>query len=140
MPKLNDTNYANATPVAADYMPFVRDSNGDVKTVTMQALADLLQSLASLNLSVTVISVTTTLSTQQLVIASAGGAIDLDLPASSLNTGRGYRVYNSGAGDVTLDPNGSDTIGGASSLVLSNGESVTIYSDGLGNWATFGQP
>jgi hypothetical protein len=140
MSVVNDSNYPAYQPVAADYTIFVRDSDGVMRTATMQILAELFASLASLNLTVTVIGVTTTLTTEQLVVANSGSAIDLDLPASSLNTGRTYRVYNQGAGAVTLDPNGSDTIGGAASLVLAQGESVIITSDGLGNWTTFGAP
>lgn len=140
MSQVNDTNYPNAVPVAADYALFVRDSDDVLKTATMQQYADLFATLAGDTLSVAVISATTTLSTQQAIKANSGSAFDLDLPASSLNTGRSYRIYNAGAGDVTIDPNGSDTVGGAASLVLSTGESVIITSDGLGNWMTFGAP
>jgi hypothetical protein len=140
MSKVNDTNYTNQVPLADDYTIFVRDSDGVIKTATMQQLADLFASLAALNLAVTVISAQQTLTTQQLVVTNSGSAFDLDLPASSLNTGRTYRIYNKGAGAVTITPNGSDTIGGAASLVLAQGESVIITSDGIGNWATFGAP
>lgn len=137
MSQLNDTNYVNQVPVAADYAPFVRDSDSVVKTATMLQLANLFASLASLNLAVTVIDSNTTLSTQQLVEANSAGAFDISLPASSLNTGRGYRIFNKGAGSVTILPNGSDTIAGNASLVLAQYESVTLYSDGLGMWGNF---
>jgi hypothetical protein len=140
MPIVNDTNFVNKIPVAADYVPWVQDSDGEAFTATFQQLADLFASLAALNLTVTVISAQQTLTTQQLVVANSGSAFDLDLPASSLNTGRTYHIYNKGAGAVTITPNGSDTIGGAASLVLAQGESVIITSDGIGNWATFGAP
>lgn len=136
--QLNDTNYPNTTPVDGDYMPFVRDSDSAVRTATMQQLADLFQSLASLNLAVTVLSANHTLTTEQLVIANSGGAFDIDLPASSLNAGRGYRIFNKGAGAVTINPNGADTIAGAASLVLAQYEGVVLYADGLGMWAQFG--
>lgn len=137
MSQLNDTNYTAATPVAADYAPFVRDSDSVVKTATMQVLADLFSSLASLNLSVTILSANTTLTNQQLVVANSAGTFNITLPASSLNTGRGYRIFNKGAGAVTILPNGSDTIAGSASLVLAQYASATLYSDGLGMWTQF---
>ena len=139
MSQLNDTNYLPATPVAADYMPFVRDSDSVLRTVSMQALADLLQSLASLNLTVSVYSANQVLDSEdQFVEANSGGAFNLTLPASSLNTGRRYMIFNKCAGVVTVLPNGADTISGAASLALAQYEAVTLVSDGLGMWATFG--
>lgn len=136
MSQLTVANYANATPVAADSVPFVRVSDDNVKTVTIQQLANLLQSLANLNLAVSVISANQTLVTEQLVIANSGGVFNLTLPANSLNTGRGYRIFNKGAGTVTVLPNGADTIAGAASLAIAQYASATLYADGLGMWAT----
>lgn len=138
MSQLNSTNYVNRVPIAADYTVTVRNSDGVVFTTTMQQLADLFQSLASLNLAVSIISSNTTLIAQQLVIANSAGVFNITLPASSLNTGRGYRIFNKGAGAVTILPNGSDTIAGSASLVLAQYESCTLYSDGVGMWAVFG--
>lgn len=139
MSQVNDTNYTNQVPVAADYTIFVRDSDGVLKTATMQQLATLFQSLASLNLAVSVYSAHQTLDDEdQFVEANSGGAFNLTLPASSLNTGRRYMIFNKGAGAVTVLRNGSDTISGATSLVLAQYEAVTLVSDGLGMWARFG--
>lgn len=139
MARLNDTNYPNAVPVAADYFPFIRDSDSVLKTVTMEQAAALFQSLASLILSVSVYSSAQTLDSEdQFVEANSGGAFDITLPASSLNTGRAYRIFNKGAGAVTIQPNGSDTIAGAGSLALAQYDAVILQSDGLGMWAQFG--
>lgn len=136
MSQLNDSNYANAVAVADDYVPFVRDATGVLYTTTMTQLAALLQSLASLNLSVVVYSSDQTLDGEdQFVEANSGGAFNLTLPASSLNTGRGYHIFNKGAGAVTILPNGTDTIKGAASLVLAQYESGLLRSDGLGMWS-----
>jgi hypothetical protein len=135
MSQLNDTNYPAATPVAADYVPFVRDSDSVIKTVTMLALANLLQSLSGQNSTVDVVSANLTLSTEQMVVADDGSAFDIDLPASSTNTGRSYHVYNKGAGAVTLVPNGSDTIAGGADLTLAQYASAIIRADGLGDWS-----
>ncbi len=137
MSQLTDSNYPNQIPVAADYMPFVRDSDGVLKTVTLTQLATLLQSLAALTLPPTVYSTTQTLVAEQFVEANSGGAFDLNLPASSLNSGRGFRIFNKGAANVTILPNGSDTIAGAASLVLAQYDAAYLLSDGLGMWAVF---
>lgn len=134
MSQLNDTNYPAATPVAADYLAFVRDSDSVIKTVTMQLLADLVMSLSGENLAVSVLSTPTVLTTQQYVVFNSAGALAITLPASSLNTGRRYVYFNKGAGAVTITPNGSDTIAGAANLVLAQYDGGQLVSDGLGMW------
>ena len=136
MSQLNDGNYVNKIPVAADYSLWIQDSDSVGFTATMQQLADLFASLASLNLSVSVLSINTVLSTQQYVVGNSAGAISFTLPASSLNTGRGFRIFNKGAGALTILPNGSDTIAGSASLVLAQYEGATLQSDGLGMWGS----
>lgn len=137
MAQLNDTNYANQVPLEDDYVIFVRDSDGVLKTATMTQLATLFQSIANLNLTVSVVSIDTVLSDQQLMIANLASAIQFTLPAASLNTGRGYRIFNRGAGALTVLPNGADTIAGNASVVLAQYGSTTVYSDGLSMWTTF---
>lgn len=134
MSKLNDTNYPNQVPLAADYAPFVRDSDGVLKTVTMQQLADLVMSLSGENLAVTVISAPQALTTEQYVVFNSAGALAITLGASSLNTGRRFVYFNKGAGAVTITPNGADTISGAANLVLAQYDGGQIVSDGLGMW------
>jgi hypothetical protein len=138
--KFNPTNYPAATPVAADALPLWQASSGNIKSATVQALADAIDPLIPRLLTVAVVTGTLTLALQQLVIASSAAPFDLRLPGSSVNEGRVYHVFNSGAGDVTVTPDGSDTVGLAATLVLAQGESVILASDGLGNWATFGAP
>lgn len=137
MPQVNDDNFPNKVPASADYIAWIQDSDQSAWTATMLQLATLFQSLASLNLAVSVVSVDTVLSTQQLLEVNSAGDTNITLPASSLNTGRGYRIFNKGAGAVTILPNGSDTIAGSASVVLNQYESATLYSDGLGMWANF---
>lgn len=137
MSQLNDTNYANATPVAADYFPFVVDASSLVKTVTMQGAATLFASLASQNLDVDTTGVNLTLTTEQLVVSTAAGAIDITLPVNSTNAGRQFKIAVKGAGAVTVLPNGADTIEGAASLALAQYETATLASDGLGMWFVF---
>jgi hypothetical protein len=58
---------------------------------------------------------------------------------SAVTAGNDYFVAlrNSGAGDVTVATQGSETINGGASLVLQPGDSATIVTDGL-NWFTLG--
>lgn len=140
MPQVNNTNFTNRVPIAADYAPFILNADGTAYTATMQQYATLFQSLANLNLTVSVVSISTVLTTQQLLIVNSAGATNQTLPANALNTGRGYRIFNKGAGAATILPNGTDTIAGAASLVLAQYESVTLYADGLGMWSSFGAP
>lgn len=137
MSRVNDTNYPNQVPTADDYTIFVRDSDGVIKTATMQQLATLFQSLSSLVLAVQVYSSDQTLDDEdQFVEANSGGAFNITLPASSLNTGRRYIIFNKGAGTVTILPDGSDTIKGGASLALAQYETVMLTSDGLGMWSS----
>ncbi len=134
MPIVNDSNFVNKVPVAADYLPWIQNSDGLAFTATVQQLADLFASLAALNLAVTVVSIAGALTTEQYVVFNSAGALAITLPASSLNTGRGYRLFNKGAGVVTITPDGSDTIAGSANLVLNQYDGSTIQSDGLGMW------
>lgn len=134
----NSDNYPNATPVAADYVLFTRDSDDAQRTANFTQIAALVQSLSSLVNSVNVYSANQTLDAEdQFVEANSGGAFNLTLPASSLNTGRAYRIFNKGSGTVTILPNGADTIAGSASLALAQYESAVVQSDGLGMWAVF---
>lgn len=137
MSQVNDTNYPNQVPLAADYALFVRDSDGVLKTATMQQYADLFASLAGENIAVSVVSINTTLTTEQMLVVTAAGNTDQTLPASSLNTGRTFRIANKGAGTVSVLPDGTDTIEGAPSITLAQYETATLRSDGLGMWFRF---
>lgn len=141
MPQLTPANYANQAPTSEDdYVPFGRASDDAIKTATMAQLAAYFQSLASLINSVDVYSSNQALTTEQFVEANSGSAIAFTLPASSLSAGRAFRIYNKGAGVLTITPNIGDTIKGAADLALSQYESAIVQADGLGDWAVFGGP
>ncbi len=73
-----------------------------------------------------------------LVVADAsGGAFTVTLPAAADFTGRVYRIkkIDSSANAVTIDGNGSETIDGATTAVLSTQyEAITVVSDGTEWW------
>lgn len=58
--------------------------------------------------------------------------------AATLGDGWGCAYRNGSTGDVTLDPNGAETIDGAATLILSPGESCWIYCNGTA-FFTFGR-
>jgi len=83
-----------------------------------------------------VTSTTATLDDDDQVILAdddtAGAAITITLPAASDSNGTIYRIKKLGTtGNVTIDGNGSETIDGSTTLVLSSQyDSTTIYCNG----------
>lgn len=70
------------------------------------------------------------------VWTGAGGT--LTMPAASVvGTGWFVNLRNSGSGALTVDPNGSELINGASTLVLQPEDSAVVISNGTG-WYTIG--
>jgi hypothetical protein len=67
-----------------------------------------------------------------------GGLGILTLPtASSVGSDWFIAVRNGGAGNLTIDPQGLETINGAASLTLTPGDSATAVTDGT-SWYTLG--
>lgn len=70
-----------------------------------------------------------------------GGAGTISLTAApTLGNDWFVQVRNGGTGDLTIDPNSSELINGASTLTLSPGDSCIIVTDGVEFWTIgFGQ-
>lgn len=70
-----------------------------------------------------------------------GGAGTLSLTAApTLGNDWFVQVRNGGTGDLTIDPNSSETINGVATLTLSPGDSCIIITDGTQFWTIgFGQ-
>ena len=68
----------------------------------------------------------------------SGGLGTLDLP-TAVAAGDGWfvQVRNSGQGDLTIDPSGSELINASSTLLLQPGDSAVVVSDGI-QWYTIG--
>lgn len=67
---------------------------------------------------------------------STGGAFTVTLASAGASSGRlvYFKRINAGANNITIDGNGSETIDGAATTVLTvQWESRTLYSDGS-NW------
>lgn len=68
------------------------------------------------------------------IINATSGTFDVDLPTAVGNGGTVFIIMNSGTGAVTVDPNSTETINGASTYPLNVQYSVvTIVSNGS-NW------
>ncbi len=72
-------------------------------------------------------------------LVSTGGAITFDL-TSSATLGNGWLALcvNQGTGALTLDPTGAQTIDGAATKTLNQGESCFIVADGGTAWYSVG--
>lgn len=57
------------------------------------------------------------------------------LAAATAANGYSFRIKNSGTGVVTIDPDASETIDGASAILVPPGQELTVISDGS-NWIT----
>jgi hypothetical protein len=90
---------------------------------------------------VTTLSADTTLSSvhHTVLVSASGAARTITLPAAGSHTGRIYKIkkIDATANTVTIDANGSETIDGATTYVISaQYGSVTVVSDGT-NWFIF---
>lgn len=99
----------------------------------------------SLNQSMPVSTVSTNYTTgisdrsKALVWTGGVGTISFD-GAPSLGNDWFVNIRNGGTGDLTLDPNSSETINGETTLVLSPGDSAIIVTNGIQFWTIgFGQ-
>jgi hypothetical protein len=90
----------------------------------------------SVGYKVSTITSSTTLDDTYNVVLCNNGAYTVTLPSASANAGRVYQIKNIDAqgDDITIDGNGSETIDGDTTYVLSAYKnSITIVSDGT-NW------
>jgi hypothetical protein len=67
-------------------------------------------------------------------IVEANDLTDITLPTAVGLLGKRYNIIRTGAGNVTITPNGVETISGDSNIVLtSQWDSIVIYSNNI-NW------
>lgn len=67
-----------------------------------------------------------------------GGTDTITLPVAAGNTDFYFYVRNAGSGTLTLNPDGAETIDGASTVDLASGEACIVFCDGSA-WYTVGQ-
>ena len=72
------------------------------------------------------------------LVWTGGGAATFNLTtAATLGNNFFFLLRNAGGGDVTVDPNASETIDGATTLTLHAGDAAIITTDGT-SWYSFG--
>lgn len=71
-----------------------------------------------------------------VIVCTAALTVSL-LPTAAAGDGFTVVIVNTSNGNVTLDPDGSETINGAATYVLGSGNSATLTTNGV-TWFTFG--
>lgn len=95
-------------------------------------------SLGGIAFPYTAKTATYTTTAEDYFIDCTSGTFTVNLVSGTGKTGFIQVIRNSGAGVITVDPDGSATIGGLSTLTLDPDESVEIIQDGSGNWRIIG--
>ncbi len=138
MPQFNDYPEIDDL-LAADLILVYKSDVGAVKTIAVDNLAAALRSITRKNLGITNINSATTLdSTNELVIGNSGAGFTVTLPLSASNAGLPLYLSNIGAGDMTVNTVGGDTIRGLTEVTLSQYESFLFVADGDAMWLVFG--
>jgi len=83
--------------------------------------------------SYTQISATYTIDTTNYIVDCTSNTFTVTLPTAVSNEGRTYIIKNSGAGVITLEGDGTETIDGALNQTLNQYDSITVVSNGA-NW------
>lgn len=123
------TEYPTVTPAAADLVPIVQASTGEMRTALVSGLTG---TAAEPVVALTGTSHSILASYRsKLVTFSNAAAVAVSLPQAGVTFPDGWfsDVKNIGAGTVTITPTTS-TIDGAATLVLTTGKSCRIVSDG----------
>lgn len=120
----NDSGTLIDTPLT-----ITRASGG---TITMGGTARTVATTGGRVLKYVVTSTTpTTLdAAHHVVVANSGSALTINLPAVATSAGREYKIYNKGAGTVTVDANASELIESSTTLSLAQYKGATLVCDG----------
>lgn len=109
-----------------------------VQADTAQEARDLLGVKSELNSVKTVLDTYTALTTDDTLLCSSSAGFTLTLFSVVGNTGKRLTIINVGTGAITIDGNGSETIGGAATQTLNyQYNNLVIESDGS-NWQIVG--
>ena len=86
-------------------------------------------SLGGVTFPLTQITDTYTVESTDYFVDATTGTFTISLPTAVGIKGQIYQIKNSGAGVITVDPNGAQTIDGNNTVVLGSKESLYIVSD-----------
>lgn len=84
--------------------------------------------------AITEVSTTYTALTTDRSIKCTGANYTVSIFTSVGRSGRRLTITNAGTGVITVDPNGSETINGYTTISLMPGDSMSIEADGA-NWS-----
>jgi hypothetical protein len=90
-------------------------------------------SLGGITFPLTQVSTTYTVDSTDYFVEAISGTFTISLPTAVGIEGKIYQIKNSGAGDITVDPNGGETIDGSGTVVLGPKQSLYIVSNDA-NW------
>lgn len=125
--------------VAADLVLMYKTTDGAVKTITGDALAQSIKALTDKSYPITNVNSATALtSDDEFVVGNSGSAFTLTLPLAADNPGLPIYVANKGLGSITVDTVSPDTIFGADFVIISQFKGLLFISDGDQMWTVFG--
>jgi hypothetical protein len=103
---------------------------GTTNQITVTDDGDGTITLSTPNVQITTYTDTssTTAAKQGMIICNKATAMTLNLPTITGNLGLKYGICNIGAGTVTIEPNGAETIMGDTNFDLYQDESLTIFA------------
>lgn len=126
---LDSQGYANIWLGTGDYKIVLLDSNDVVQWTVDNYAGDTAQGFAGAVFPISTNTNITDSYNQGVLICTNTISLNL-MPAATSGAGFLLAIYNYGTGVVTIDPNASETINGASTLVLPAGGSVMVVCDG----------
>lgn len=125
--------------VAADIILAWQTAAGANKTITFADFVDSIEAEFNYYQTTTEINGNTVLDdTYQLVVANSGSALTVTLPAAVNYVGKTFSITNIGAGTVTVERSGSDTIGSATSVSIVQYKGSDFKAVASGIWIQMG--
>ncbi len=121
---VTEGNFKTALTVLRDFLSGLLGTDG-VPATALATLGALGAGYSAKSAAYTVVS-----SDRGKVIDATSGTWTLSLPAVSGLSGFSLVVWNSGSGTVTIDPNASEQINGATTLALTAGSAVLLACNG----------
>lgn len=104
---------------------FPDNTGGDI---TAENMRDFVESSQTLRLAVISTTTVIILDTIDAVLADPG-ASSISIPAIAIFKNRPLRIFNQSGGNITINPNGSETISGLSSLVMADNRTVQLFAE-----------
>jgi len=121
---------SSATTLGSSGNLTYNDGTLNVNNGTISVTGTLNINGGKINNVTTITDVTTLDDTHNIVLCSSETAFTVYLPEVLTNNGRTYTIKNINSGTITIDPNSSEQIDGASTYTLLLNKSITIVNNG----------